>query len=90
MHDDFFIRLLSYIIPLISVYFSFIVPAAVGFYWIFSTIIGFIQSVITNKFYNPTAITAKAEAQHVALLEIEEAQVKYDYNPSSGVNVKKK
>lgn len=76
--------------PLISVYFSFIVPAAVGFYWIFSTIIGFIQSVITNKFYNPTAITAKAEAQHVALLELEEAQVKYDYNPSSAGKTKKK
>lgn len=67
--------------PLISVYFSYIVPAAVGFYWICSTVIGFLQSVIINKFYSPVVLTAKAEAQHVALMELEEAQVKYEYNP---------
>ena len=70
-------------LPLISVYISYIVPGAVGFYWIWSTIIGFLQTLIINKFYSPMMITAKSEAQHVALLEQKEAQVKYDYQPKT-------
>ena len=83
-------------LPLISVYISYIVPGAVGFYWICSTIIGFVQTLIIHKFYSPLAITAKTEAQHVALLELKEAQVPYDYQPrasqqsGSAKNKKKK
>ena len=72
-------------LPLITVYISYIVPGAVGFYWICSTVIGFIQTVIINKFYSPLNITAKAEAQHVALLEQKEAKVPYIYVPSAPV-----
>ena len=68
-------------LPLISVYISYIVPGAVGFYWIWSTIIGFAQTLVINKFYSPMMLTAKSEAQHVALLEQKEALVKYDYQP---------
>ena len=68
-------------LPLISVYISYIVPGAVGFYWIWSTLIGFVQTLIINKFYSPAAITAKTEAQHVALMEQKEALVPYDYRP---------
>ena len=69
------------LLPLITVYISYIVPGAVGFYWICSTVIGFVQTVIINKFYSPQNLTAKAEAQHVALMEIKEAQVPYEYVP---------
>ena len=65
-------------LPLISVYISYVVPGAVGFYWIWSTLIGFGQTLIISKFYSPAAITAMNEAQHVALMEIKEAQVKYN------------
>jgi YidC/Oxa1 family membrane protein insertase len=80
-------------LPLISVYISYIVPGAVGFYWIWSTIIGFVQTVIISKMYSPLTITAKSEAQHVALMEIKEAQVPYHYVPRtahSAQNTKKK
>ena len=70
-------------LPLISVYISYIVPGAVGFYWIWSTLIGFAQTLILNKFYSPMMMTAKSEAQHVALLEQKEALVQYDYQPKS-------
>jgi len=70
-------------LPLITVYISYIVPGAVGFYWIWSTVIGFAQTVIINKFYSPQNITAQSEAQHVALLELKEAKVPYIYVPSA-------
>lgn len=70
-------------LPLITVYISYIVPGAVGFYWICSTVIGFVQTVIITKYYSPLNITAKTEAQHVALLELKEAKVVYEYVPSA-------
>ena len=65
------------LLPLITVYISYIVPGAVGFYWICSTVIGFAQTVVITKFYSPQNLTAKAEAQHVALMEIKEAKIPY-------------
>jgi len=76
-------KYMLYLLPLITVYISYIVPGAVGFYWIWSTIFGFLQTLIINKFYSAAHLTAQAEAQHVALLELKEAKVKYDYQPVS-------
>ena len=85
------------LLPLITVYISYIVPGAVGFYWIWSTIFGFVQTLLINKFYSAAHMTARAEAEHVALLELKEAKVPYDYQPvsspqpsSSKNNAKKK
>ena len=76
-------RYMLLLLPLITVYISYIVPGAVGFYWICSTVIGFVQTVILTKFYSPANLTAKAEAQHVALLEQKEAKIPYIYVPSA-------
>ena len=74
-------KYVMYLFPLITVYISYIVPGAVGFYWIWSTIFGFIQTVLIGKFFSAGQLTAKAEAQHVALLELKEAKVPYHYQP---------
>ena len=81
------------LMPLVSAYIAYTVPAAVGFYWIVSTVLGFLQTVILQNFYSANIIGAKAEAQRVALLELEEAKVKYSYNPkfeNKGIQQKKK
>ncbi len=70
-------------LPLITVYISYIVPGAVGFYWVWSTIFGFVQTLLINKFFSAPQLNAKAEAEHIALMELKEAQVKYDYQPVS-------
>ena len=70
-------------LPLITVFISYSVPGAVGFYWICSTVIGFVQTLVINKFYSPLVLTARTEAQHAALMELKEAQVPYDYRPRS-------
>ena len=76
-------KYMLYVLPLITVYISYIVPGAVGFYWVWSTIFGFIQTLLINKFFSPAHMIAQQEAQHVALMELKEAKVKYDYQPVS-------
>ena len=67
--------------PLFSAWIAYSVPAAVGLYWIASTVIGFVQSVLLQKFFSVDIMGAKEEAQRIALLEIEEKEVKYCYQP---------
>ena len=86
-----------YVMPLFTAYIAYTVPAAVGFYWICSSVIAFIQSLIIAKFFTPVHFTAKEEARHIALMELNEANVPYVYSPveqktstKSNVNGKKK
>lgn len=63
-------------LPMFTAWIAYTVPAAVGFYWIWSTLFGFVQTLIMNKFYSPDQVNAKAEAAHIARLELEEKNVK--------------
>ncbi|MFU0832029.1 MAG: Membrane protein insertase YidC [Oscillospiraceae bacterium] len=64
-----------YIFPLITAWFASTMPAAVGFYWIISTLTGFLQTMILNIWYNPVDLGARAEARRIALREMEEANM---------------
>lgn len=74
-------KVMMFLFPLITVYISYIVPGAVGFYWICSTIIGFLQTLIISKFFSPAHMTAQSEARHIALMQEKEAKIQYDYQP---------
>lgn len=63
-------------LPLFSAYIAYTVPAAVGFYWICSTVLGFVQSLILHYFFGPGMMIARSEAARVALLEKQESSVK--------------
>lgn len=41
-------KIMDYAMPLMSVYISFIVPAAIGVYWIFKSLIGVVKQVILH------------------------------------------
>lgn len=69
-------KVTMYAMPLISVYWAFIMPAAVGFYWVISTLTGWLQSVITNNFFSINHMTAMNEAQRFVTLQNSEAAVK--------------
>lgn len=69
--------LMIFLMPLFTAWIAYSVPGAVGFYWITSTVLGFFQSLIMNKFYSPSIMEAKAEAQRVVLRREQEA--KYEY-----------
>ena len=55
---------------------AYSVPAAIGLYWIYSSVIGFITTVIIHKFYNAQALTAQDEARRIAYLEELEVNVR--------------
>ena len=66
-----------FLMPVMTAWIAYTVPAAVGFYWIASTVLGFGQSVVMNKFYSPAIVEAKAEAQRIMLRRQQEAELEY-------------
>ena len=69
-------KAVMYVFPLFTAYIAMTMPAAVGFYWIISTLTGFLQTVTLNIWYSPADLNAKAEARRIALREAEEANLK--------------
>lgn len=55
---------MMYSMPLMSLFFSFVVPAGVAVYWIFSNLLSLVQTMILNKMYDPIKIRAQAEAEY--------------------------
>ena len=45
-------KTMMYTMPLLTVYFAFVMPAALGVYWIAQSVFSFIQEVIMTKFFN--------------------------------------
>ena len=56
--------LLLGVMPLFSLYITFIVPGGVGIYWICSNLIAVLQTFLLNKIYNPGKIRAQAEIEY--------------------------
>lgn len=72
--------------PIFSAWISYTVPAAVGFYWIASSVIGFIQTALLQKFYNTSIIEARSNGAHLALMKKEES---YIYEITAPIKKKK-
>ncbi len=70
-------KTMMYISPLMSLWFTTMVPLGVGFYWIFSNVFGAVQSVILNKLWNPKEMAEKIKAEQEALRQ-EERQNKIE------------
>ena len=65
-----------YLLPLMTVWFAYTMPAAIGFYWVISQITGFVQTIIIHKFYGPAVLTANQEAERAVLRLSQEQEVK--------------
>jgi len=61
----------------VTTWFTFVVPAAVGLYWIFSNLFGFGQTYVLSKFYNAQQMCAKEESARIQKRLLEE-QVELD------------
>ncbi len=57
-------NMMMYMMPLMSLVFSFTVPAGVAVYWTFSNLLAMLQTVILNSMWNPAKIRAQAEAEY--------------------------
>lgn len=56
--------MMTYMMPIMSLVFSFTVPAGVAVYWVFSNLLAMVQTVVLNKMYNPAKARAQAEAEY--------------------------
>lgn len=54
---------MTFIMPIMSFWIAFSVPAGVGLYWTYSNIFALLQSLYMNKKYNPKELAAKAKAE---------------------------
>lgn len=59
-------RTMLFVMPLVSLWIAFTVPAGAGFYWAVSYLYGIIQTVVLNKLYNPAKLREQAEAEYNA------------------------
>lgn len=63
-----------YMMPFLSAWICFSVPAGVGMYWIVSSVLSLLQMVILNKFYNPKEMAEKARIESERRGELEKAE----------------
>lgn len=69
-------KVMMYALPLLSVYWAYSMPAAVGFYWVISSVVSLAQSVITNTFFSTHHMIAKSEAQRAVTLALAEDKIR--------------
>ena len=69
-------RIMFYIMPFISLWISFTVPAGAGFYWALSYLVGIVQSLVTAKFWPAEKIRAEAKAKMDAAAAQKEQKAK--------------
>ncbi|MEA5010879.1 MAG: membrane protein insertase YidC [Angelakisella sp.] len=64
-------KMMMYMMPLMSLWFTMKVPAGVGLYWIISNVVAGVQALILNKFWNPKEMAEKMRAEDEARKEQE-------------------
>lgn len=69
-------NMILYIMPFISLWISFTVPAGAGFYWALTYLVGIVQSLITAKFWPGDKIRAEAKAKMEAAAAQKEQRAK--------------
>lgn len=61
-------KFVPYMMFIFTAYIAYTIPGAVGLYWILNSIIGLIQNLILNKYYNLFTLNARDEAARFASL----------------------
>lgn len=56
-------KIMLYVMPLMSVWIAYTVPAGAGFYWSISYLFGIVQTLVLNKLFNPAKLREEAEAE---------------------------
>ncbi len=69
-------KAMVYVFPLISVYWAFIMPAAVGMYNIVSILASFLQTLIMNKYFSAEQLAVRKEASRAVAMEIAEGSLR--------------
>jgi len=75
---------LNVIMSLFIGYISMGIPCAMAFYWICTSLIAPIQSLIVHKFYNATILNARSDARHMVTLRDNEQKIVQAVNSAKG------
>ncbi len=67
---------MTFMSPMMSLWFTFIMPAGVGVYWIISNIVAFFQQIILAAFYSPKKVIAQQMVDETVLRRSRENNVK--------------
>lgn len=57
-------KAMMYIMPIFSAWIAFSMPTGVGFYWIVSNVLAFVQTIILYKVYSPEKMKAVVEKEN--------------------------
>lgn len=77
-------NIMSYGMAAMSTWFSFMVPVALALYWVTGNLISPIQTWISNKYFGKNVLNAKAEAQRIAMIKIDEQKIIDEVNAKKG------
>ena len=69
------IKFFPYIMSIPFIWVVITAPSALGLYYTVSNVLMIVQSFLIAKYYNPHIITAKQEAQRIALRDLEESKI---------------
>ncbi len=67
---------MTFMSPMMSLWFTFILPAGVGVYWIISNIVSFAQQVVLTSMYSPKKVIAQQMVDETVLRRSREENVK--------------
>lgn len=67
---------MTFMSPVMSLVFTFMFPAGVGFYWIISNILSFLQQVVLTKIYSPEKVIAQQMVDETVVRRSRENNVK--------------
>ncbi|MBQ6823630.1 MAG: YidC/Oxa1 family membrane protein insertase [Clostridia bacterium] len=67
-------KMMTYMMPLISVFFCYSLNCALGWYWIISNLLGILQTLILHKMYDPKKVLAEVEAKMQHEKEVKKAK----------------
>lgn len=83
-------KTMNLMMPLMSLYIGFIMPAALGIYWIYQSVLGVIQEFFMNKYFGKILAREKAEreaADRIKAAEIERRRQETERLKAEGATV---
>ncbi len=67
---------MTFMSPMMSLWFTFMFPAGVGFYWIISNVFSFIQQIILTNIYSPKRVLAQQMVDETVIRRSKENNTK--------------
>jgi len=65
-----------FMMPIMSLFFTFSFPAGIGFYWTCSNLLAIVQQVLINRYYSPALVIARQERKNIKMMREREAKIK--------------